>query len=705
MKKDPNSTNDSAGAGYHKLANRFTVPLIIYLSYAGVSVYLDNFTYFYMVCLCLCGVGAVYLDHRKLLRYTALSNGLTLLLILLRPSGAARTQMFINWILLLTGSLFIYLIAKFASDKSFSSVKDQDSFKTLMETTPDYVALVDKLNCVTYISKPLAAFAHIENIGLVIGRPILDLFREMGMKRMISEIIKSPEEFYENTWRLNLNGDDRYFKIASEKLPGAQGVLINMSDITPVMKARFEAEQAARALKIERDEIAAMKDNLNEGLFLMNRDSLIQPQYSRILEDILNRKDLQGESFLAVLSGSFKEKELVLVKDYFDMVFDRTYDKAMLDDINPLQELAYRSAGPEKILRCNFSPVDRGDGEFFLLANIQDITTEKKLQKQLAEEENKRQEEMRSVFEVLQIEPRVFGDFLEDAEYEFNRANDILKDTAVSSQDALVEIYQSIHAVKSNAVILGLGNFGDKLHEVETQIKTLRDKTDLDFGDMFHITVELERMVQEYDKLREIVAKIQSFKTGEFKKQDEHVLIETLSRAVNKASEDLNKKARLQVEEIDRDIMRDGPRRLMKEVLLQLVRNAVYHGIETPEERLALGKDETGIISLSIKNSGNAVHITLSDNGRGLDFDKIKQKAEEMGLFPPGERPDKNALLKILFAPGFSTAQTADAHAGRGIGLNLVRERIAGAKGSIKLQTEKGRGTAFHVLLPMKYLR
>jgi two-component system chemotaxis sensor kinase CheA len=100
---------------------------------------------------------------------------------------------------------------------------------------------------------------------------------------------------------------------------------------------------------------------------------------------------------------------------------------------------------------------------------------------------------------------------------------------------------------------------------------------------------------------------------------------------------------------------------------------------------------------------GDRVHVKLSDDGRGLDFDKIRVKAEELKMFASKEEAaDKNNLLQAIFSPGFSTVKEADVHAGRGIGLNLVRERIRDLHGSIKLQSEPGKGTVFNVFIPLE---
>jgi two-component system chemotaxis sensor kinase CheA len=474
-----------------------------------------------------------------------------------------------------------------------------------------------------------------------------------------------------------------------------------------LLKERW-IRQLSLALKAERDEIAVMKDNLKAGLFLMDQDYRIQPAYSKALEGILAADELQGKKFTDILSASIKAKERDTLEDYFGMIINRSFDAAMLEEINPISELTYVNESMEtrKILRSSFASVDRGQGEFFILGTLEDITVQKELERQLAEEESKREEEMRALFQVIQVEPRVFNDFIEDTEYEFDRINDILKNKELSAQTVMVEIYQSIHAIKSNALILGLDNFSGKLHELESKIKKFRDSEgEISFEDILHITMELERIMQEKDKFRVTIEKIQSFKAGmgDSRRQDRYVLVETLTKACEKAAAALNKKVKFEVETLDGIVLETGPRRVIKEVLTQLVRNSVYHGIESPGERQSLGKSPEGIIRLSITYRDGRIHMKLSDDGKGLDFERIRQKALALNLLKDnGKDNDKNQLLQVIFSPGFSTAETADVYAGRGIGLNLVRERVRDLKGSIKLQSEPGKGTTFNIFLPMK---
>lgn len=471
---------------------------------------------------------------------------------------------------------------------------------------------------------------------------------------------------------------------------------------TKITKDRW-VTRLTRTLEAERDEMAAMKDNLKTGLFLINRDYIIQPQYSRAMDDIFAETDLGGKSFLDLLSSSIQEKEKETLRDYFTMVFNRSYDAQMLEDINPLYQLEYtaNSTKEEKFLRCSFVPIDRDDGNVYILGTVEDLTREVELRRQLDEEENRRQDQMRAMFEVIHVEPRVLNDFIVDTEYEFSRINELLKDKTNAASLVVNEIYQGVHAIKSNAIILGLESFAGKVHALEDEIREIRDHVDVSFQEILHVTVELEKIMKLKDGFKDVIAKIMAFNASEGRLKEEQVLIKTLERVVEKAGSDSGKKASLVVKKIDSHALENGPRRVMKEVLMQLVRNAMYHGIETPEERISCGKNECGSIVLSVELLNDKIVLQLSDDGKGLDFGRIHQKAREKALIPETTSVnDRNTLLQMLFSAGFSTADKANMHAGRGIGLNLVRDRVKECHGSIKLQSDDGKGTTFRIYLP-----
>lgn len=140
--------------------------------------------------------------------------------------------------------------------------------------------------------------------------------------------------------------------------------------------------------------------------------------------------------------------------------------------------------------------------------------------------------------------------------------------------------------------------------------------------------------------------------------------------------------------------------------LVHLVRNAVYHGIETTAVRLAQGKPATGTIYLHAAHRGNSVVIEVEDDGAGIDVDKIKAKALSLGLVQPEQasRLNDSEAMKLIFLPGFSTAESVGDQAGRGVGMDVVKRAIEAMNGHIDIETVKGLGTKFTLTLPLTLL-
>ncbi|AEG15385.1 CheA signal transduction histidine kinase [Desulfofundulus kuznetsovii DSM 6115] len=150
--------------------------------------------------------------------------------------------------------------------------------------------------------------------------------------------------------------------------------------------------------------------------------------------------------------------------------------------------------------------------------------------------------------------------------------------------------------------------------------------------------------------------------------------------------------------ELDRNVIE-----VIGDPLIHLLRNAVDHGIEPPEERVRLGKPRTGRLLLKAAYVESHIVITLSDDGRGMDPDKIRQKAIEKGLMTPEQaaRASDREILDLIFTPGFSTAGTVSDVSGRGVGMDIVRNQIEQINGSVEFTTAPGRGTTFTIKLPL----
>ncbi len=175
---------------------------------------------------------------------------------------------------------------------------------------------------------------------------------------------------------------------------------------------------------------------------------------------------------------------------------------------------------------------------------------------------------------------------------------------------------------------------------------------------------------------------------------------ERLQRIVRQTARELNKRVEMTIEgesiELDRGVLDK-----MGAPLEHLLRNAVAHGLESASERVKLGKSEVGHIKLKVSLENDEITLVITDDGAGVNLAKVKQKAVEKGLFCADQEVSDQALMTIIFEPGFSTADTVSQIAGRGVGLDAVRSDIAALGGRIDVSNASGLGAMFNIYLPV----
>ncbi|WP_138466613.1 chemotaxis protein CheA [Poseidonocella sp. HB161398] len=177
-------------------------------------------------------------------------------------------------------------------------------------------------------------------------------------------------------------------------------------------------------------------------------------------------------------------------------------------------------------------------------------------------------------------------------------------------------------------------------------------------------------------------------------------IIGRFRRLVHDLSQALGKEIELRVEgeetELDKTVIE-----MLADPIMHLMRNAADHGLESAEERRAMGKPGTGTITVRAQYSGAEVLISLIDDGRGLDAARIRARGIERGLIGPEEELAQGDLLKLILEPGFSTAAQVTELSGRGVGMDVVKRTIEQLRGSIEISSEPGHGAAIHLRLPL----
>ncbi len=177
-------------------------------------------------------------------------------------------------------------------------------------------------------------------------------------------------------------------------------------------------------------------------------------------------------------------------------------------------------------------------------------------------------------------------------------------------------------------------------------------------------------------------------------------LFQRMGRIVREASGTVGKNVRLRTEgettEVDKTVIER-----LADPLTHMIRNAVDHGLEIPEERVAAGKPPEGVITLSAQHRSGRVIIGLTDDGAGIDRTKVRDKAIENGLLPADAQLSDTEIDNLLFLPGFSTADQVSALSGRGVGMDVVKSAIQALGGRISIHSEPGQGTRFSISLPL----
>nr|WP_137676475.1 chemotaxis protein CheA [Parerythrobacter lutipelagi] len=203
-----------------------------------------------------------------------------------------------------------------------------------------------------------------------------------------------------------------------------------------------------------------------------------------------------------------------------------------------------------------------------------------------------------------------------------------------------------------------------------------------------------ERMTSILTDVREAVTRMRM--------QRIELLYNALPRLVRDLSAELGKQVMVDLDggdvELDREMIE-----MMRDPMTHIIRNAIDHGVETPSARLAAGKREIGLLSISARQSGNRITVTVSDDGAGLNHEKIGLKAVASGLVTDKELAamSRNEIVDLIFEPGLSTAEEVSSVSGRGVGMDVVRANIERVGGSISVTSEKNEGTQFHLQIPL----
>lgn len=456
-----------------------------------------------------------------------------------------------------------------------------------------------------------------------------------------------------------------------------------------------------------REETERILGAVNEGLFLLTGERTVGSQRSASLDRLFTAPLQPGTDFLEFLSHITSPENAEAAQDYIDLLFNPKMKRSLLEQLNPLKEIALLGAdrqrkGPTH-LSFEFDQV-REDGQVVaLLVSVFDVSQKIRLERDLAGAEARAESEVALLLGVLDHNPHEVAAFLKRAGDTLQLINHELQDFQPSRQaypSLINRVARVVHGLKGEAGALGCNSISREAHQFEEALLPLRQRNDLSGGDLIPIAVALSGLLSEIVKVEAVIKRVQQFSSNQ-PTPAATALRENLRRIEQfalKLAEDLNKQVRFEALAPELSDLPAPLGTLLGEAVPQLIRNAVVHGIESPEERQRLGKKESGLIRVELTSATDGtLSIAVHDDGRGLSPEHLRQVLVDKQRYTEKQvaAMSDNQVIATLFEPGFSSLDRAHEHAGRGDGLYVVKEALRELGGRMRINSRPNSHTRF----------
>ena len=494
----------------------------------------------------------------------------------------------------------------------------------------------------------------------------------------------------------------------------------------------WRAGRAAESAGEAQQQVDNILGTVREGLFLIAKDGRIGSAYSDSLLQLLRTPAPAGQSLEDLLRPLVDERTLLSASKYVGLFWKNSVNEELIESVNPLSQIEVRFQkiqGPTEIRYLSFSfRRARGAGNTidFVLGAVSDITDRVQLQQELEQLRSGNDSHAAMLLQLLRTDPLQLHSFLNNVDVAVRRSNALLRSPGIKPaelQQKIQGVFREMHTLKGEAAALGLDSFVQRTHGVETLLSTLRERPEL-AGDQFvPLVVKLDELLSHMHiiaSMREHMHQARSTAAsdgdippekhgdtaviGSWAGPDRATGLELLlERLVRDAGDSGARSVRLVCEGLDK--VPDEYQGPVRDICIQMVRNAVVHGIESTEERAAAGKPPGGTVRVRFSDSNTQEYsLLIEDDGQGLSTTKIRKRALERGLLDVQQAAslDRSGAYRLIFQSGFSTAAEVNEHAGRGVGLDVVNAKVRECGGRIGIATSPGKYTRFKTVLPRR---
>ena len=456
------------------------------------------------------------------------------------------------------------------------------------------------------------------------------------------------------------------------------------------------------------DENQEILTSVREGLFLLTPDHTLGSQLSKSTHLLFGRTLLPGQDFFGVLNLLVSSKVLSDARDYVDLLFSPHVKEQLVQGINPLSEVqatVKNRLGQDttRYLSFHFNRVMDAGTVRHLLVTVQDISEKVELQGRLLAERQRSQKEFSMLLKAFETDPAMMRSFVERSEASLLEINDLLRSTSSVSSEAHVlkavdGAFRRIHAFKGDAASLGLDVLATLAHEFESQLQKLKDTGTATGDTLLSLPLPLEDLLSKVGAFKAIGAR--SIFPSAHSAASPEAFNAALTRLANEVSADCANRVNAEIRMGSvLDLPADKVGRL-REIAVQLVRNAVVHGIETPERRAATGKPPEGQLRVNLtRDEAGEWQLSVRDDGAGLNAQSIRSKLVALNWYTAAqlESFSDKQIVSHIFKPGFSTARETSKHAGRGVGLDLVQANVQSLGARMLLSSVPAQFTEFKI--------
>ncbi|MDR1423436.1 MAG: Hpt domain-containing protein [Azoarcus sp.] len=450
-----------------------------------------------------------------------------------------------------------------------------------------------------------------------------------------------------------------------------------------------------KKLAESRNENAEILATVHEGLFLLNKDKKLGTQFSESLPRMLHMDIVPGMDFMPILKNMVSSEVYESAVDYVELLLGERVKESLVASLNPLTNIPVSMLDKfgntqSRYLSFFFNRALVDDKISHVLVTVQDVTDRVQLQKQVEQAKSMSKAEVETLLRLAGNDFTSLQQFIDNTSQALGQINEKLSESHDDTRallHTLNYVLRLVHGIKGEAAALGIEALEGYAHACEQEMVAMRESgQELTSDSIVRVAVLLEGFYERYSSLANIASRLGSvLGTGALNRPDAaaapivHPMVEHVTHLAQRIATDHGKEVEISCHFDKLSGLPDHIVRELQSISIQLVRNALVHGIETPTERLTRNKPRTGSLSLWCEYLGSGLYeFTVRDDGRGIVPEHLRANFVKNGRLTPEKAAamsDKE-IAGLIFKPGISTADKANIDAGHGVGLDVVLEKV-----------------------------